>query len=191
MPNIGDENDEEIKMDFIWIVVGIFIVFLILKQLFYYFDERSTKLSPEEQTAHDKEQERQTKARHDIFNSLTDKEIKKMTLSQIEAKVGNGCSRVWVMTFMQRRKLDCVDYDGSITSEERSFAKKTIGTKNSRLICPHCQEKGGVYKKLDVTRREETRDSTNVTAAILKGVQTTTKKVTQLHCVNCDTSWDI
>lgn len=178
-------------MDFLLIVVGVFIVFLILKQLFYYFDERSIKLSPEEEAEHDKEQERLSKARLDIFNSLTEKEIKNMTLSQIQAKVGNGCSPAWVMTFMQRRKFDCVDYDGSISSEERSFAKKTIGTKNSRLICPHCQEKGGVYKKLDVARREETRDSTNVTAAILKGVQTTTKKVTQLHCVKCDTSWDI
>lgn len=174
-------------MDFLLIVVGIFIVFLILKQLFYYFGEGSIKLSPEEEA----ELKRMGEARFEDLNKLTKRQVKNMTVHAIKTKIGNGCEDWMVMVKLQSNKWECDDYDGTVSSEDRAYSRKTIGTKNPRLICPHCQIKGGVYKKLDETRREQTRDSTNITAAILKGVQTTTRKVTQLHCVNCDTTWDI
>ncbi|MDO8447987.1 MAG: hypothetical protein Q7T10_04190 [Rhodoferax sp.] len=64
-----------------------------------------------------------------------------------------------------------------------------FGAVNEHLICPHCQTKGLVRAK------QETRvvTSTGKVGGILKTDTTseTTAVVTQHHCGQCGTTWDI
>jgi hypothetical protein len=68
---------------------------------------------------------------------------------------------------------------------------KQIGFSVPKVICPHCQTKGQVFKKDGAQRRDTTSDTSNLTAAVLHGTKTTVRKVNQLHCKNCTTTWDV
>mgnify|MGYP000067649359 CR=1 FL=1 len=62
------------------------------------------------------------------------------------------------------------------------------GERAPKIICPHCQEKGKVWRKNDATIFEEGREKGIVGATI--GRKTVNqKKVTKLYCKNCETSW--
>jgi hypothetical protein len=118
--------------------------------------------------------------------------INTMTIEEIVAATG-GTTR-GTAAYLIRKELKCANFDGTLSLEEREQARKEegeIGVLSPKLICPHCQTRNQVYKKIGVERREKTTDTTNLTAAILSGTQTTVRKVTQLHCKNCTTTWDI
>ena len=63
------------------------------------------------------------------------------------------------------------------------------GHVNAHLICPHCQTKGFVHVK-NVTRATT---STGNVGGILKAntTSTATSVVTQHHCEQCSSTWDI
>tara|TARA_B100001142_G_scaffold67362_1_gene67160 strand:+ start:579 stop:1229 length:651 start_codon:yes stop_codon:yes gene_type:complete len=64
------------------------------------------------------------------------------------------------------------------------------GERAPKIICPHCQEKGKVWRKNDATIFEEGREKGIVGATI--GRKTVNqKKVTKLYCKNCETSWTV
>lgn len=64
-----------------------------------------------------------------------------------------------------------------------------FGPVNEHLICPHCQTKGSVHAK------QETRviTSKGKVGGIVKTNTTSqsTNFVTQHHCENCSTTWDV
>lgn len=78
----------------------------------------------------------------------------------------------------QQEQLD------SMTSHERFF-----GPLNEHLVCPHCQTKGLVR----VRRMERTVTSIGKVGGILKTNTTSHTKaiVTQHHCDQCNSTWDI
>ena len=59
------------------------------------------------------------------------------------------------------------------------------GMPNVNLVCPHCQTKGQVRSKSvdEIT-------STKVVPIVGNNIKTR-KKVTQMHCDNCDTTWNV
>ena len=69
------------------------------------------------------------------------------------------------------------------------LAAYVFGVLNEHLICPHCQTKGLVRVKQTV----RTVTSTGKVGGILKTNTTskTTAVVTQHHCDQCGTTWDI
>ena len=68
-------------------------------------------------------------------------------------------------------------------------AAKRRGALAEKIVCPHCNEKGQVWRRTDVSRTEET---TGVGLAVLSVNKTrTNKKVTELRCGNCATTWDV
>lgn len=68
-------------------------------------------------------------------------------------------------------------------------AAQLFGSLNEHLICPHCQTKGSVRAK-SVSRTET---STGKVGGILKTntKSSITKYVTQHHCDECRTTWDV
>ena len=63
------------------------------------------------------------------------------------------------------------------------------GVEASKNVCPHCGEKGSVWKNTRAKSTEKTRE-TGLGAVI--GRKTITEKdVTKLRCKNCDTEWII
>lgn len=126
------------------------------------------------------------------FSSIDVSRMLGMTSEEIASETGASFRHIFFLLIS--RKIKCKDFDGSISSEEREKIKeieKSIGRLVPQIICPHCQTKGQVHKQMDVKRSETTTDITNMTAAILSGTKLTVKKVTQLHCTNCGTAWDI
>lgn len=59
------------------------------------------------------------------------------------------------------------------------------GLTNANLVCTHCQTKGNVRSK---SKEEVT--STKVVPIIGNNIKSR-KKVTQMHCDNCDTTWNV
>lgn len=163
------------------------IVLLGIGALAYYFYSSNGGTSNSSEV-----DEARTREISNKFDEIKPAVLKKMTVTEIAVFTG-GTDR-GIIARLSRRQLQSKDFDGTISSEERAKGReveKNIGTVSSQIICPHCQVKGQVYKKLGVARRENTTDTTNLTAAILSGTKTTVRKVTQLHCVNCHTTWDI
>lgn len=69
-----------------------------------------------------------------------------------------------------------------------TYERINYGERAPKIICPHCQEKGKVWRKNDTTIFEEGREKGIVGATI--GRKTVNqKKVTKLYCKNCETSW--
>lgn len=58
-------------------------------------------------------------------------------------------------------------------------------SKSSKLVCPHCQMKGGVSS----TFGEEV--SKTKVVPIIGNTIKTRKDVTKMHCSNCDTEWSV
>ena len=84
-----------------------------------------------------------------------------------------------------QKKLD----DLQEKRRDESAEKFRIGKKASKIICPHCKEKGSVYKKENTSRIDSTRE-TGV-GAIIGRKTLTSRKVTQMHCKACGTTWDV
>ena len=171
----------------LFIAIAIVVIGVVVYQNFFDSTSKPPQRTPEE----DERLKAEGEERLNRLRNIKQAEFKKMTVQEIVTKVGNGCEPWMVMTFLRGRKWECADHDGGMSILENRQRDDMVGKRNPRLVCPHCQEKGGVFKKLDVTRSQETRNTTNVTAAIMSGKHTTTRKVTQLHCVKCDTTWDI
>jgi len=118
--------------------------------------------------------------------------VSSMSIDEITKAVG-GSTRSTAARLC-KLKIKCADYDGSISFEDRERAQKEanlIGTLVQQLICPHCQTKGQVYKKLNADKVATTSDTTSRTSAVLSGTQRTVSKVTQLYCKHCSTTWTI
>ena len=145
--------------------------------------------SSEKEKAREKERRRIVEEK---FDSIERSKILGMTLEEIASATGSTIRSVAAK--IRREKIKCKDYDGSISDEElekKMVIETKIGILVPQIICPHCQTRGQVHRKIGVERYERTTDTTNLTAAILSGTKTTVKKVTQLHCTNCETAWDI
>ena len=126
------------------------------------------------------------------YNSIERSAMLSMTIEEIASATGSTVR--FVASRMCRDQIKCKDFDGSLSPEERETSRaieKKIGILAPKVICPHCQTKGQVHKKMGVKRYENTTDTTNLTAAILSGKKTSAREVTQLHCTNCETAWDI
>ena len=67
---------------------------------------------------------------------------------------------------------------------------ENFGYQAPKVICPHCGDKGNVWKNESAKITEESREKGIIGATI--GRKTITQKtVTKLHCKNCATSWVI
>jgi len=66
--------------------------------------------------------------------------------------------------------------------------RQRYGERAPKIICPHCQEKGKVWRKNDATIFEEGREKGIVGATIGRKI-VNQKKVTKFYCKNCKTSW--
>lgn len=75
----------------------------------------------------------------------------------------------------------------AMSPDER--AAYTFGPLNTHLVCPHCQTKGLVR----AMRAARTVTSTGKVGGILKTdtKSQTTTSVTQHHCDQCGTTWDV
>jgi hypothetical protein len=67
----------------------------------------------------------------------------------------------------------------------RHRAIDRYGLPNANLVCPHCQTKGSVRSK-----SAEEVTSTKVIPIIGNNIKAR-KMVTQMHCDNCDTTWNV
>jgi hypothetical protein len=87
-------------------------------------------------------------------------------------------------------------YDELAKSEKKSEEKRKErqdirnGPIAPEIICPHCQAKGKV--RTTQTRKTEHTRQRGIIGGVL-GVKTTTDKgtMTQLHCDNCDVTWNV
>lgn len=174
----------------------VVIAAVILVAVFVY--NQSTgggkKLSEAELDAH-------IKISSEKFKNLGDS-IKTMTIAQIAA--ATGLSERGLRVRMGRGGLVCADYDGVETQKrfdadkgksesqlrEERMEKERIGALSPKVKCPHCDTVGQVYKKTNATQTETTQ-SNRLTAAVLEGQKITSKRVTQFHCKNCETTWNI
>ena len=104
------------------------------------------------------------------FDAIEQSEMLHMTVSYI-ANATDSTHRS-VVARLSSNKIKCKDFDGSISSEERAEKREieNLGKLSPKIICPHCQKKGQVHKKMFVEHR---------------------RRVTQLNCMNCGTGWDI
>jgi hypothetical protein len=135
------------------------------------------------------------------LNALGDS-IKTMTMEQI-----SGATGLTIRTLagqMYRNELVCADFDGREAQKRfdadkgksatqlqgERMEKEQIGVLSPKVKCPHCDTVGQVYKKTNATQTEITQ-SNRLTAAVLEGQKITTKKVTQFHCKNCETTWNV
>jgi hypothetical protein len=84
-------------------------------------------------------------------------------------------------------KLEKVQKERQITSEKAHYER--FGVLAAKITCPHCNEKGKVWRNQNVKVNELTRE-TGIGAVIGKKT-ITEKKVTNLHCKNCGTTWSI
>ena len=82
-----------------------------------------------------------------------------------------------------QRTQSTLDSVRKITTERQRY-----GERAPKIICPHCQEKGKVWRKNDATIFEEGREKGIVGGTIGRKI-VNQKKVTKLYCKNCETSW--
>jgi len=125
------------------------------------------------------------------FNESVDS-MANMTKEQIATAV--GLSERIVVTLLMNKKIKCLDFDGTISFEERERLAKelrVIGRLSPEIICQLCQIKGRVFKKTNAIQVEYHSNNTNMFSAILSGTSITKRMVTQLHCQNCYTTWSV
>ena len=84
-------------------------------------------------------------------------------------------------------KIEKIEYQRQADAHNVHYKK--YGVLAVKIICPHCNEKGGVWRNENVPVNELTRE-TGIGAVIGKRT-VTEKKVTNLHCKNCKTTWAI
>ncbi len=70
---------------------------------------------------------------------------------------------------------------------------KNFGLVNQHLICPHCQVKGmcRVKKEIRTMVSKSSGKAGGVLKINTKSTAITSNNVTQHHCVNCGTTWDV
>ena len=93
------------------------------------------------------------------------------------------CLFVWAIRYQKKEtaRVEAMD--------PREKANHLFGSINEHLICPHCQTKGLVHAR----RVSRVVTSTGKVGGILKTdtKSTTVSQVTQHHCEQCGTTWDI
>ena len=157
-------------------IVAILIIVTGVVVCFAFFGDTSNNSSEnifpgdssEKEKAREKERRRIIEEK---FDSIERSTVLGMTLEEIAAATGSTIRSV--ASKIRREKIKCKDYDGSISDEElekKIVIEKKIGVLVPQIICPHCQTKGQVHKKMFVESR---------------------RRVTQLNCTNCGTGWDI
>jgi len=176
----------------ILVIVGVVIVVAFV---FYEISNRGVGNITEA------ESQEQLKTGREKFAALGDS-IKTMTIAQISA--ATGLTERGLRATIVRHGLVCADCDGveilkCLELDEGKSAsqlnieqmeKQTIGTLSPKVKCPHCTTIGQVYKNTNATQTETTQ-SARLTAILLEGQKITSKKVTQFHCKNCETTWNI
>ena len=120
----------------------------------------------------------------------------------LKRKISNSDSKRKIKKW--QKELDNLDSKYSLQAElnELDWGRKTrkeisnkqleefkFGSLASKIVCPHCNEKGKVWRKENATATEMTRE-TGIGAVIGKKT-VTNKEITKLHCKNCGTTWSI
>jgi len=72
----------------------------------------------------------------------------------------------------------------------KRVAKEKYGVSAPKIICPHCNVTGKVWRNENAKTEERSREQ-GVVGAVIGRKTITEKKVTKLHCKNCNTSWVI
>jgi predicted RNA-binding Zn-ribbon protein involved in translation (DUF1610 family) len=67
---------------------------------------------------------------------------------------------------------------------------KKYGEHAPKLSCPHCGDRGNVWRNKDAKVEERSRES-GIIGSVIGRKTVTEKSVTKLHCKNCGTSWVI
>ena len=90
---------------------------------------------------------------------------------------------IWALVIGQQER----EKVAAMSPEDQS--NYLFGAINANLICPHCQTKGVVHVK----RVSRVATSTGKVGGILKAdtKSTVTTVVTQHHCDQCSSTWDI
>ena len=70
---------------------------------------------------------------------------------------------------------------------ERAKTEK-YGDHAPKIVCPHCGGKGKVWRNENATTEEKTRED-GLVGSVIGRKTVTEKKVTQLHCKECGTTW--
>lgn len=79
--------------------------------------------------------------------------------------------------------------DRAVEAERQKDSTRQYGAMSKTLVCPHCQTKGSV-RKTNATRVTKSRVNSVAGRAIGLGTNSE-QKVIQLHCDNCDVTWDV
>jgi len=72
----------------------------------------------------------------------------------------------------------------------KRVAVEKYGVSAPKIICPHCNVTGKVWRNENAKTEERSREQ-GVVGAVIGRKTITEKKVTKLHCKNCNTSWVI
>lgn len=86
---------------------------------------------------------------------------------------------------MRLERMTSEEREAYYVSEQKARVDAVWGAVNEALVCPHCQVKGRVHSMA------ATRTSTAVSNTIARVSASTTTSVTQRHCENCNTTWDV
>ena len=81
----------------------------------------------------------------------------------------------------EKRRLDT----GALKMELKKYGEYV-----PKLSCPHCGDSGSVWRNKDAKVEERSREA-GIIGAVIGRKTVTEKKVTKLHCKNCETSWVI
>jgi hypothetical protein len=72
----------------------------------------------------------------------------------------------------------------------KRVAVEKYGVSAPKIICPHCNVTGQVWRNENAKTEERSREQ-GVIGAVIGRKTITEKKVTKLNCKNCNTSWVI
>jgi hypothetical protein len=99
-----------------------------------------------------------------------EKEQKKLAMMTPEVK----------RSYLKQIEIDRQRYEEERKKQDHEFL---YGKINPVMICPHCQTKG----KVRTTRREKQSELSSIVISLKKHSVT----VTQVHCDNCNNTWNI
>ena len=72
----------------------------------------------------------------------------------------------------------------------KRVAVEKYGVSAPKIICPHCNVTGKVWRNENAKTEERSKEQ-GVVGAVIVRKTITEKKVTKIHCKNCNTSWVI
>ncbi|MDD2609398.1 MAG: hypothetical protein PHX60_06825 [Giesbergeria sp.] len=99
----------------------------------------------------------------------------------------------WVPFYVKTKKMNPEERKKYIEELQRKkhekYLQNAFGCTNPKLICPHCQIQGTIRAKSE----KRLLSTTGKIGGILKTntTSTTIQHVTQHHCDNCGSTWDI